>query len=195
MKNKKNVILLGYIILSVIYVFFSYMKIFSSRVNVNLVYLLVSLVYLAYFIITQKKISVYKSDIISMFFYIYLIITTFFINKKVSGIEFVIFFVIINFVYMTFRNVYKEKEIIVKLTFWATLFHSIMVIVQLLFPEIVLKICSIILKEENLQTVNLLYVNKYYSGVTVQAAASGLFATILIGISLSRILTNKRSSL
>lgn len=190
--KKKDIILLSYITFSIIYVFFSYIKFVSSRINVNTIFLVISICYLAYFIIMQKKIFMYKSDIVSIIFFIYLIFSCLFINSNAEGIKFAIFFVVINIIHIMFREIGHEKNFLIEMTYWSTLFHSIMVVLQLLFPNIIMKICNVILQEKSLQIVESLYKNKYYTGITVQAAVSGLFATILIGISLTKILTKDK---
>ncbi len=193
MKTKINGILLAYVVITIIYIFFSHFAIFSNRININTGYLVISIAFLIYMLITKyERISLDKCDYWLILFIFYLFALTLEKNLNFEGKKYVVFFTTISLITCIIKNFDKWSKIIIKIMLFCALIHCIFIILHAMSPTVILKIDKYLLKSGTWEVVNRGTNNNYYSGITAGPASAGLFATILIGIVACKIIEERK---
>lgn len=192
-KIKSNTIHHAYLFISVLYVFFAHLSIFSDKVNINIVYLGVSAVYLGYCMVSSfQKLAVNKTDVLIILFIIYVFISSIMLSYNYEGIKYMLFLTIVYIIGINLKYTVDWSTKFVNAVRVCALIHCIFVILHALFTDIVLTIDKAILTDEIFEIVLYATKNSYYSGISIGPASAGLFATILIGIEVSNILVTAK---
>ena len=193
MKTKINRVLLLYIIITTFYVFFSHFIFFSSKININTGYLVISVAFFIYtFIINYKDISLDKCDCWLVMYILYLLISTLTWDLNSEGIKYIIFFITINLIAWSMKCDTKWIKTIINMMTFCTLIHCIFIILHAIFPEVILQLDKSLLNSSAWKVIEMGTNNNYYSGITLGAASAGLFSTILVGIVICKIISNKK---
>lgn len=94
---------------------------------------------------------------------------------------------------IVYSNAYEYKEYIVKLFYISSLIHVISTIAYIVIPNIMMKICSIILPHklylDNIQFYNIGSI----AGITGQTGMNAFYISIYLGVVYSRIICNKHN--
>lgn len=193
MEKVKNIIVKIYMIITIIYIFFAHISIFSDLMNINTAYLIISILFLGYIIIVDfKRHKLEKIDIILLSFIVYLAITTTIQGWSLNAIKFFSFFSVINIIALILKKKNGWEKTFLKPIIICTLIHSIFIILHAIFPEFILQIDKWILNDTIFEVIKMGTNNNYYSGITAGPASAGLFATILIGLTASSLICKKK---
>lgn len=193
MNIKTDKILNGYILVTIIYIFFAHLAIFSKYININITYLGISIVFFLYMlVINYKKITLDKFDFLFIIFIGYLIILSTILGWNSYSIEYFAFFTVIGLVALSLKSDNCWHTFIIKAILICTLIHSIFIVMQAILPDFVLKLDKLILRSNTFELVITSQNYNYYCGIAPGAASAGLFSTILVGIAVSKMLTDKK---
>lgn len=182
-------------LVTAIYTFFSYINVISTKVNIHLLYMILMLV-LIILKLMQKNFEIKVSciDFLWIIYLIMLCINGFFItNYRSNAAQFIAYNIVVYLTYMCIKSSKNVSSKVLDLFYVCSGIHVCCIILQLIFTNAIMKVNLLILPSSGYQTNALALNNNYYSGITIQPAAAGLFATIFVGIAFIKLITNSEA--
>lgn len=192
MKEKKYI---DYLIFAItaIYTFFGYIKIISQHVNIHFLYMAIMLVLLVLKLSQRDfKIKLSYVDFLWTIYLIFLCINVIIVTDyKINGLQYLLYNLVVFFFYLIIKSSKDFNLKGMKLTYIFSGIHVCFIILQLIFTNFIMKINSLILQTSSYSINAMALNNNYYSGITIQPAAAGFFATIFVAITFIKLITKE----
>lgn len=190
-KSKKEIYIKVVSLFVVVYIFWSYIRQLSERINVNNLFIIISIPLLISIITFKDKlcIKLVKNDLMWILYILYMFLSSFYSPTKGEAYKYIIFTAVM-FIYKIIiqKNIHWAFTLI-KYLYICSGIHSMFIILQILMPSIIDKLNSIILSADAYNLITQGLTTNYFSGITIQPAVSGLFASIFVSITFCSIIS------
>jgi len=180
------------VIISLTYIYFFHFSFIAEIMNRHILYLILICPFIFLIGLTMiGKIRINWYNLFVFFYLILMVISLYRTNFRAEAIDYFLFFLIIIIVQYYLMQLNNWQDLFFNLTFSFSGFHVFFILLNSIIPKFTQFLSSKLLTQEEYLLIFRLNNEGYMTGITNQAAISGMFSIVFVMVTVSRIFTYK----